>query len=172
MEFNSIYGYIKIDRKYKDSVDFIKSLGKDESYPFINTNMFSFGDNEIPCYYENMILGFAATYKWFGLDLSDWNVFILKIENILRNIDFRNAQFHLNSSIGDFTLFWTKRGSSLLDEESEKKYLDDYNLIKTDEWYFGFANRNAFTGYTEKVEPYEDLRNERIFNFVYPVPKA
>ncbi|WP_114939107.1 hypothetical protein [Mucilaginibacter endophyticus] len=174
MEFDTIYGYIKIDRDYSKSVDFIKSLGKDESYPFVNTNMFSFGDYEIPYFYENPIFGFAATYKNFGYDLSDWNDFILKIENILRNIDFDNAQFHVFSSIGDFTLFWRKRGSSLLGEENDRKYIAKYSLTKTPEWYFGFGRRSPFTGYTNpnKIDPYEDLRNDPDFGFVYPVPKV
>lgn len=55
-EYTSVYGYIKIDRDYKKSADFIRSLGKDENYPFINTNMFSLGDFEIPYYYEILFL--------------------------------------------------------------------------------------------------------------------
>lgn len=171
MEYTSIYGYIKIDRDYQKSVEFIKNIGKDENYPFINTSMFSFGENEIPFYYENIVLGFAATYKDFGLDLSDWNEFILKIEGILRNIDFENAQFHVESSIGEFTLFWTKKGSSLLGEENDSKYIEEYKLTKTNEWYFGFGKRSLFTGYPDRdIEIYEDLRNEPNLGFKYPIP--
>lgn len=161
MEYNSIYGYIKIDRDYHKSVDFIKRLGKDEHFPFINTNMFSFGDPEIPYYYENHILSFAATYKYFGLELSDWNDFILKIEHILRNIDFDSAQFHIESAIGDYTLYWMKQ-----------KNIDckEYKLTETSEWLFGFGKRSVFVGYPDKIEEYEDLRNAQGLNFVYPVP--
>lgn len=170
MEFNTIYGYIKIDTDYYKSVSYIKSLPMDNSYPFINTNMFSFGDYEIPYYYENAILGFAATYKCFGYDLEDWNEFILKIEKILRNIDFENAQFHIDSTLGNYTLFWTKIGCSLKGAENEKKYLEEYNLIKTDEWYFGFGERNVFTGFLKReLQFHEDLRNEPILNFKYPI---
>src|SRR6476646_11877859 len=112
MEYTSVYGYIKIRRDYQKSVAFINNLEKDADYPFINTSMFSFGDPEIPYYYENMIFGFAATYKCFGLEVSDWNAFILKMEHILRHVDFENAQFHFESAIGDFTLFWTRKGKS------------------------------------------------------------
>ncbi|MDY0089548.1 MAG: hypothetical protein RBR78_04195 [Flavobacteriaceae bacterium] len=119
-EYTSIYGYIKIYPSsrldsYSKAVDFIKSLGKDESYPFINSNMFSFGDCEIPYYYEDIMLGFASTYKYFGYELKDWNRFVLKIENILRNIDFENAQFHIDSAWGEFTMYW-----------QSKKILQDY----------------------------------------------
>ncbi|MFY1045212.1 hypothetical protein [Chryseobacterium sp. GP-SGM7] len=171
-EYTSIYGYIKIDRDYEKSANFIRDIGKDESYPFINTNMFSLGDSEIPYYYENHIFGFAATYKYFGLDLDDWNRFILKIENILRNIDFENAQFHVESSIGDYTLYWESLKKNFYSEEKENdKFVQ---LTKTDEWYFGFGKRSVFIGDlddTHIFQEFEDLRNLSGFNFKYPVPK-
>lgn len=171
MEYTSIYGYIKIDRDYHKSVDFIKTLEKDNTYPFINTNMFSFGDHEVPYYYENILLGFAATYKYFGMDTSDWNDFILKMEHILRNIDFENAQFHVESALGDYTLFWANRKSAAT-EKNEADFLSEYRLIKTEEWYFGFGKRSPFIGYPddEITDSDQDLRN-KIPDFVYPVPK-
>jgi hypothetical protein len=172
MEYTSIYGYIKIDRNYYETVEFLKNLDKDNEYPFINTNMFSFGDYEIPYFYEDLMLGFAATYKYFGLDLEDWNLFILKFENILRNINFKNAQLHIESAVGDYTLFWRKEGSSLMGEENDKKFIEDFKLFKTTEWYFGFGRRSAYTGYLlQKIEEYEDLRNNEHLNFIYPIPK-
>jgi len=171
-EYNSVYGYIKINRDYKKSADFILNLGKDKNYPFINTNMFSLGDFEIPYYYENPIFGFAATYKYFGLELHDWNNFILKIENILRNIDFENAQFHIESSIGDFTLYWESLSKDFYSTEKENDQL--VQLTKTDEWYFGFGRRNPFGGYLDETQifhEFEDLRNLSGLNFKYPVPK-
>lgn len=171
MEYTSVYGYIKIDRAYQKSVDFIKSLVKeDDGYPFINANMFSFGDYKIPYYYENIMFGFAATYKYFGLELEDWNTFIVKMEHILRNVDFENAQFHVESALGDYTLFWMKREWAHLEEEGEKKYVEEYNLTKTNEWYFGFGKRSTFTGYIKKLDPQEDLRNLWGGGFIYPVP--
>lgn len=172
MEYTSIYGYIKIERDYQKSADFIKTLGIDESYPFINTNMFSLGDYERPYYYENPIFGFAATYKYFGLELRDWNHFILKIENILRNIDFENAQFHVESSIGDFTLYWHSLEKNFYTKENENGKL--VQLTKTDEWYFGFGKRSVFIGElneTQVFHDFEDLRNSGI-NFHYPIPKT
>jgi len=171
-EYSSIYGYIKIDRDYEKSVNFIKAIGKDLEYPFINTNMFSFGDYESPYYYENIFLGFASSYKHFGLDLSDWNRFILKIENILRNTDFESAQFHVESSIGDFTLYWETLDKTFFTEEKQDDKL--VRLTKTDEWYFGFGRRGAFVGDLDESQvfyDYEDLRNYHDLNFVYPVPK-
>lgn len=171
MEYTSVYGYIKIDRDYQRSVDFIKGqIKEDDGYPFINANMFSFGDYEIPYYHENIMLGFAGTYKYFGFELDDWNAFILKMENILRNIDFESAQFHFETGLGNYTLFWTRRQPSHVGEEYVKKYMEEYNLIRTEEWYFGFGKRSPFIGYPEKIEPREDLRNITFFKFIYPVP--
>lgn len=171
MEFDSIHGYIKIYNGYTRATNFIKGLGKDETYPSINANMFSFGDWEIPYFYHNIMFGFAATYKNFGYELSDWNNFILKIENILRNIDFVNAQFHVSSSLGEITLYWQKKGSSHLGKENDERFIKEYCLIKTDEWYFGFGKRSPQTGYpdTDNLEPHEDLRNLGL-GFIYPVP--
>ena len=172
-EYTSIYGYAKIDSDYKKSADFIKNLRKDEDYPFINTSMFSLGDSERPYYYENPIFGFAATYKYFGLDLSDWNSFILKIENILRNIDFENAQIHIESSIGDFTLYWESLNKNFHSKEKENDKL--VQLTKTNEWYFGFGKRNPFGGYLDETQifhDFEDLRNIPSLNFKYPIPKT
>ena len=171
-EYTSIYGYIKINRDYQKSADFICNLGKDENYPFINTNMFSLGDFEIPYYYENPIFGFAATYKYFGLELRDWNSFILKIENILRNIDFENAQFHIESTIGDFTLYWESLKKNFFSEEKENDKL--IQLTKTDEWYFGFGKRSVFLGDLDETQifhDFEDLRNYPNLGFIYPIPK-
>lgn len=171
-EYTSIYGYIKINRDYEKSANFIRNIGKDEEYPFINTHMFSLGDPEKPYYYENPIFGFAATYKYFGLELQDWNSFILKIENILRNIDFENAQFHVESSIGDFTLYWESINKNFYSEEKEDDKL--IRLTKAEEWYFGFGKRSVFGGYLDETKishDFEDLRNIPSLNFKYPVPK-
>jgi len=172
LEYTSVYGYIKIDRNYKKSSDFIRNMGRDEAYPFINSNMFSLGDFEIPYYYENPIFSFAATYKYFGLELRDWNSFILKIEHILRNIDFENAQFHIESSIGDFTLYWESLNKNFYSEEKENCKL--VQLTKTDEWYFGFGKRSVFIGDLDETQifhDFEDLRNISKLNFKYPIPK-
>ncbi|WP_431111466.1 hypothetical protein [Winogradskyella poriferorum] len=156
-KFNLIYGYIKIDRDYYKSVKFIKELGKDDSYPFVNTNMFSFGDYERPYYYEDIPFSFAATYKYFGLDLEDWNVFILKIENILNNISFETASFHINSSIGDYVFTWEK-----LLESQEKKY-DHNNIFFAKSWSFKITFN---TGSEEN-----DIKGLTSMGFEYPVAK-
>jgi hypothetical protein len=59
----------------------------------------------------NIIFSFGATYKEFGFDIEDINEFILKIEKILRNINFEEAKFYCNGFYGDFILYWISRRS-------------------------------------------------------------
>jgi len=144
MEYNSIYGVIKIDRDYAKSVAYIKSIGEDPFYPFINTNMFGLGEYVRPYYYENMLITFGTTYKNFGYRLIDWNLFILKIENILRNIDFKHAKFHIDSYTGDFVFYWVNKSKVLSHWQNDYKK-DEWKLIETDEFYFGFGDRPLTT---------------------------
>jgi hypothetical protein len=165
LEYTSIYSAIKLDRDYERSVNFIKSLGEDGYYPFINTNMFSFGDYKIPYYYEDMIFSFAATYKGFGLELVEWNFLVLKLENILRNVDFEIAQFHIDSYLGDFTLTWIHKNMM-----SSKDHLDDrYQLKKKEEWYFGYGERNMFIGYLRHKTNKPDTLENLDIGFKYPI---
>ncbi|WP_422103987.1 hypothetical protein [Winogradskyella sp.] len=139
-EWNYIYGAI-IVKDFNASFDIIESLKKDKEYPFINTNMFNFGEIEIPYYYDDIILTFGATYKNFGYDKKDWKVFILKMEHILRKIGFQSAQFHASGVFDDVVLYWHKieHANSHL---SDNYYKEEYDLIKTNEWYFGYGERN------------------------------
>ena len=170
MEFTSIYGIIKINEDYDKSVRYLKSLGKDKTFPFINSNMFSYGDYEIPYYYADMVLGFAATYKYFGLDLEDWNLFIFKIEQILKEIDFESAQFHCDGALGSYTLYWEKAPRlSYLSFGSEEEYMEKLKLVKHENWYFGFGKRCVFTGLLDDTYHYRDLRTHGNIGFTYPV---
>ncbi|MEN0056026.1 MAG: hypothetical protein AAGC65_20280 [Mucilaginibacter sp.] len=164
MEFNSIYGAIKIRNDYEKSVNFLRSLGKDQYYPFINTNMFAFGDYEVPYYYDDILISFGATYKGLGLNLIEWNFLVLKLEHILRNINFEIAQFHIESYMGDYTLTW------ICKDEIKDYQSDYYQLKKTDEWYFGYGRRSMFTGgLLEDLKPYDILEGDKEEDFKYPI---
>ncbi|OAQ43512.1 hypothetical protein A5893_17145 [Pedobacter psychrophilus] len=166
MENNSIYGAIKIDRDYANSIAFIKSLGEDKIYPFINTNMFGLGEYVRPFYYENMLITFGTTYKSFGLELIDWNLFILKMEHILRNIDFESAQFHFDSNIGDFVFHWVNKNKVLPHWKDDYKN-KEYNLIESEEFYFGFGDRGLTTPYPARFEA--ELDELSVDEFSYPI---
>jgi hypothetical protein len=139
-EWNYIYGAILL-RDYEKSIKVIKSLGQDKSFPFINTNMFSIGAQDIPYYYDDRIITFGATYKYFGYEMSEWKIFILKIEHLLRKMSFQSAQFHASGAIDEVTLFWYDIKEKIGDI-NEEYFSKQYDLIKTDEWYFGYGSRN------------------------------
>jgi hypothetical protein len=164
-KYTSIYGVVKIGNDYERSLNFIKSLGKDEYYPFVNTNMFSFGDYESPYYYGNMMLSFAATYKGFGLELVEWNNLILKLEHILKNIDFEIAQFHVDSFIANYTLTWIHKDEL----SSENHQRDLYQLKKTEEWYFGYGVRDMQCGMLRQKLTKSDTLENLDIGFKYPI---
>lgn len=167
MEFNSMYGVIKIDNDYPGTVAYIKSIGEDPIYPFMNTNMFGLGEYVLPYYYHNMLITFATTYKGFGLEAAQWNLLILKIENILRNIDFECAQFHVESWMGDYTLYWANKKK--LHQSQQRKYRqEEFRLIETAEFFFGFGARGLITAYPDPRyhKNYDELNIE---NFSYPI---
>ena len=139
-EWNYIYGAILI-KDYLKSIEIIETLGEDKKYPFINTSMFSLGDLDIPFYYDDRIITFGATYKNFGYDTSDWKIFILKIEHLLRRIGFKSAQFHASGVFDDVTLYWHSLKDASNDM-NENYNTSEYDFIKTNEWYFGYGKRN------------------------------
>lgn len=169
MEFSSIYGVIKLGHldDYTKTVTYIKSIEEDGIYPFVNTKMFGLGDNVSPYYYHNNIITFGTTYKSFGESLIDWNFFILKIENLLRNIDFECATFHIDSFWGDYKFNWYNKKNvlshNIIEYKSEK-----YKLFETRDFFFGFGNRSLGTAYPE--ERYSKEYDELIFeDFCYPI---
>jgi len=139
-EWNYVYGAILL-RDYNKSIEVIKSLGEDTSFPFINTNMFSFSELDIPYYYDDRIITFAATYKYFGYEISEWKIFILKMEHLLRKMSFKSAQFHASGVFDEVTLYWYDIKEKIGDIR-EDYFSKEHDLIKNDEWYFGYGSRN------------------------------
>ena len=118
--------------KYSKTIKYIKTLKKDNSYPFIRTEMFSLGAKERPFFYDNSIITFGATYKSVEYY---WTDFIQKFENILRNIEFDTARIKLETEfLGSYDFFWKKKIEGTSFDKKEK-------LIETDEWFFGYGDR-------------------------------
>lgn len=167
MEYNAIYGVIKIDRDYPNAIAFIRSIGSDDIYPFITSTMFGLGDYTRPHYYENMLLTFGATYKNFGRDLVDWNLFVMKTEHILRNIDFEHAKFHIDSCMGDFIFYWVNKSKTAAHRQADYRQ-PEYRLTETAEFFFGFGDRPLAVPYPDdRYRP--ELDEMREMNFKYPV---
>jgi|JI10StandDraft_1071094.scaffolds.fasta_scaffold576540_2 hypothetical protein len=151
-----VHGRISLKGDFEKSREFIKSLSNDDKYPWIRTEMFSLGANERPYFYDEPIIGFAASYK--GLE-SDWTSFIIKFENVLSNIEFDTAKIQMETEFyGTYNFFWKSKTNSENFEEKEK-------LIENNEWYFGFGYRCRW-GLLD-----EELKDEHIFriDFEYPV---
>lgn len=69
MGLSIVHGRILIEHGKGDkSRELIKSIGHDEFYPFISSNMFSNGAEEKPQFYDQQVISFASTYKNMEVD--------------------------------------------------------------------------------------------------------
>ncbi|MDC1161896.1 hypothetical protein OAT18_00485 [Tenacibaculum sp.] len=151
-----VHGRILLDRDFKESQSFINSLGNDNTYPQLNTDMFGVGITE-PTYYEDSVIVFGATYKQIEYD---WISFILKFEHILRNVGFDTAKIQLETEIlGTYNFFWKSKHSKDSFDSEEK-------LIETDEWFFGYGNRGRWGLLDSELEEYQIFDFE---DFKYPI---
>ncbi len=152
-----VHGRISLKGNFEKSRQYIRNLGDDNQYPCIRAEMFGLGATESPYYYDNPVISFGASYK----EVEDqWETFLLKFENILRNIEFETAKIQLETEIlGTYNFFWKSKTDTDQFEEKEK-------LIETDDWYFGYGHRHAY-GILE--EPLTESHIYRLFHFNYPV---
>lgn len=152
-----VHGRISLKGNFEKSRQYIRNLGDDKEYPWIRAEMFSWGAGESPYYYENPVISFGASYKQVE---DEWENFILKFENILRNIEFETAKIQLETEIlGTYNFFWKSKTGPDTYQKNEK-------LIETAEWYFGYGHRHAY-GILE--EPLTESQTYRLFHFNYPV---
>jgi hypothetical protein len=167
MEMAVIYGAITLHEEYIRSVDFIRSLGKDLMFPSISTSDFGFGDynnyhheGSLMYHYswDNMIMSYAHTCGAAIFDTGYLELFILKMEHILKNIDFDKAILHLQSveSLESADLFWRKKRQGIRKQER----LQEECSVEAEEWYFGYGKRSLAGYLNEPVEAIEhSLKN-------------
>ena len=152
-----MYGAITLHRDYLRSTEFIKSLGADWAFPQINASDFGLGDPDNYIYedtlvydydWDNMVISYAHTTFAAIFDETYLAVFILKMEHILRNIDFAKAIVHMQSveSSQNVDLFWEKKEHRFFKEPEQ---LEEEYLVETDEWNFGYGRR-SLAGYLEQ----------------------
>ncbi len=151
-----IHGRINLKGNFEKSRQFIKSLNKsNDKYPWINAEMFSPGLTERPYYYEEPVIAFASDYS--GLE-SRFTLFVIKFENVLKNIEFKTAKLQMETEYyGTYNFFWKSKSSNHKFEEEQ--------LIETPEWYFGFGERSYWGDLTK---PLED-KNIFSIDFEYPI---
>lgn len=152
-----VHARITLKDNFSRARDFIESLGNDETFPFMRSDMFNIGPTERPYYYYHPVVIFGATYKAVEYD---WKAFIIKFEHILRNLEFGTAKVQLETAfLGTYNFFWKKK-------DGKDKMREDESLIETDEWFFGYGNRSCW-GTLDEV-----LSERKIFtfqNFQYPI---
>ncbi|WP_299677033.1 hypothetical protein [uncultured Tenacibaculum sp.] len=149
-----VHGRILLDGDFEESQQFIRSLGNDKTFPKISTNMFGLGITQ-PTYYEDPVIVLGATYKQVEYD---WTSFILKFEHILRNVKFDTAKIQLETEImGTYNFFWKSK-------ESNTSFRPEEKLIETDEWFFGYGNRDRWGYFDTDIEDHQILHD-----FEYPI---
>lgn len=142
-----VSGRIILESDIEKSIDFLKTL-QDESYPWIRKEQFSLDNLERPFYYENRVIGLAASYK--GLEY-DWGSFIIKFENVLRQINFDNARVQIEAQFGfeDYVCTW-------ISKQNNRNYdLQEDKLYETDEWFFGYGYRGRWGTLSEDLQEHQ-----------------
>jgi len=151
-----IHGRIVLGKEPKKSIEIIQSLKEDDKYPWIRPKMFSIGEIESPYYYDEPVIAFAATYKYY-----DWTTFAIKLECLLMKIDFVSVKMQLESEYeGHFNFFWKSK-------DYEPSFEQKGKLIETDKWFFGVGHRDMWGYLIEDIEntdfPIQPL------DFTYPI---
>jgi len=151
-----IHGRIVLGKEPKKSIEIIQSLKEDDKYPWIRPKMFSVGEITSPYYYDEPVIAFAATYKYY-----DWTTFVIKLECLLVKIDFVSVKMQLESEFeGHFNFFWKSK-------KYEPRFEEKGKLIETDKWFFGVGHRDMWGYLLEDIEntnsPIQPLE------FTYPI---
>ncbi|RZJ44987.1 MAG: hypothetical protein EOO19_11450 [Chryseobacterium sp.] len=117
MGFQSIvHGRIIIEAKHDEAREIILNLGNDEW--MLRSEMFGLGIS-VRSYYEDPVILFGATYKQIEYH---WREFILKFENILKQLDFDTAKIQLETEIhGTYNFFWKSKKVESINIEFEEK---------------------------------------------------
>ncbi len=172
MEYNYFYGAILIDRDYENSKNFISQKMMEKKYLYFHPNIFSLGEPEYPYYYENMLISFGRTAKYFCDDVYELKAFLREFEDILSNLDFETAQIKVEASYAEYKLFWInkqKLRSSDRDSLHDTFNEEQIRYYETENLYFGFGEVDLFSGYVDKYEEKKLLDFDRKYpGFIYP----
>ncbi len=118
--------------------------------------MFNHGEIESPYFYEEPVIAFAATYKYYDIPS-----FLIKWECILMRIDFFSAKIQIESEHeGQFEFFWKSKDQTSHFYEKDK-------MIETDQWYFGIGYRDMWGFLLEDLTTSKSLFHD--LGFTYPI---
>lgn len=176
MEYNYFHGAILIDRNYDLSKNFIIQEMIKKKYYYFHPNIFSLGESEYPYYYENILVSFGRTAKYFVDNENELRVFLNEFEDILNNLDFETAQIIVQASYADYKLFWINKEKLLNNlgdiSKTTLQYFEENQIryYETEKLYFGFGEVDLFTGYVfDKYDDEKLLDFDRKYpSFVYP----
>ncbi len=152
-----VHGRIQLKGDFEASRRYLQTLDKDDKYPWIRTEMFSLAAIERPYYYEEPIVGFAASYK----DLEhDWTAFMIKFEYLLRNIEFDTVKLQLETEYqGTYHFFWRFKSGQ------DPAFAPREQLIEMENWYFGYGYRCRWGLLDEPFQAHHVFD----FKFKYPI---
>lgn len=151
-----VHGRIVLGKEPEKSIEIIKQLKEDDKYPWIRPKMFSHTEIESPYYYDEPVIAFAATYKYY-----DWTSFVIKLECLLMKINFVSVKMQLESEfMGHFNFYWKSK-------EYETQYEDKHRMIETDNWFFGVGHRDMWGFLLEHLDNSQDPIQP--IEFSYPI---
>lgn len=176
MDYNYFHGAILIHRDYDRSKNFIIREMIMKKYYYFHPNIFSLGEHEYPYYYDNILISFGRTAKYFADNENELKEFLNEFEDILKHLDFETAQIIVQASYADYKLFWINK-EKLRNNPGEIStttvaYFEENKIryYETDKLYFGFGEVDLFTGYV--FDRYDDEKlldfDRKYPNFVYP----
>jgi hypothetical protein len=169
MEYNYFYGAILIDRDYEGSKRFIAEEMLAKNYYYFHPNIFSLGEYAYPYYYENILISFGRTAKYFVDETGELEKFITEFEDILQHLDFETAQIKVAASYSDYQLFWLNKEKIRAEDrlEKSKKFLeaDKIRFYESEKFYFGLGEVDLFFG---SMRSANDPEKMECFDLQYP----
>lgn len=153
IEWNNFYGAILIDREYEVSKEFIKNGILEKQYHYFHPDIFSTGIREIPYYYDDILFSFGRTAKYFASTINELQNFIIEFEDILKNIDFKNAQVRIDTDYANYNLFWQNKLKLRENEKIEaiQHFIKcEVKYFESEKFFFGLGEVDLYTGWAEK----------------------
>ncbi|KMQ59459.1 hypothetical protein ACM46_20425 [Chryseobacterium angstadtii] len=156
---------------YKGFLDFVQHTMKDRNYYYFHPAIFSQAIQEAPYYYDDILVSFGRTAKWFLDTESKLHEFMLEFEDILRHIDFQHAQIKMGGVYSDYSFFWLNKKKLINQPGGSFKTMMDYlaenkiRFFESEDLYFGLGEINLSTGWCEKRYDEDELKS---FDIQYP----
>lgn len=167
MGFQSVVsGYITLKgSNIEKDIHFLREYKDDGEFPWILRDMFSIPDFTHPYHYNNPIVAFAATYKQIAVFWTEW---MIKFEQILRNLNFEAANITLETGeCGNYFFYWESKDTSSDLYAFQKTYKQSEKLFESDSWFYGYGFRDS-NGFLISGEEIDDVDMTYLTNFRHP----